>query len=614
MLRYFNQQQLNAFLNKIEELLFLCGKDGLLQYANESFLQKVKLPLDNLQNTALFDLFDAEDVALVKNSFNQCLLEDKPAAITVRFSRSRDYFFLWLFPVKDEHGTLTHIAGEARAQELTDEKRLQLHPGYLDFHILADNISQLAWMADAKGWIYWYNKRWFEYTGTTLQEMQGWGWTKVHHPDHVERVIKSVQHSWDTGIPWEDVFPLKSVTGEFRWFLSRAMPIKDQSGVILRWIGTNTDITEQLQAEQELVDASIRKDEFLAILGHELRNPVATLMAAVEENPLLLSREECVQMHGIMKRQVYLLKKLVDDLVDLSRLSRGKINLQKEPVNLNDVVQHCVENLLPEAKVKNQQLVSALAGAPLPMAGDIVRLQQAIGNIIHNAIKYSGDGSIIQVNTAEENDQLVFTCLDYGIGIPSEKMKFIFEPFTQLDDSAVHAETGMGIGLSLVKQLVELHNGSVQVESAGKNAGSKFTVRFPLKKELNIDAKEEEDKPLPRVQKKILLAEDNEDLAHLLTRQFEKAGHEVVAVVSNGQLVADTIEKHQPNIVFIDIGLPGKDGYAVAAELAGYPFRQHLKLIGMSGYNPSEEKLRLFDKFLLKPVQVNKLLLLLSEA
>lgn len=613
MLRYFNQQQLNAFLNKIEELLFLCGKDAVLQYANESFLQKVKLQRDSLQYTSLFHLFAAEDVELVINSFNQCLLGEQPATISVRFSQAGNYFFLWLFPVMDETGTLTHVAGEARIQEFTDEKRLQLTPGYFDFHILADNISQLAWMADAKGWIYWYNKRWFDYTGTTLEDMQGWGWKKVHHPDHVDRVVKSIQHAWDTGKPWEDVFPLKSVSGEFRWFLSRARPIKDQSGLIIRWIGTNTDITEQLQAEQELLDASIRKDEFLAILGHELRNPVATLMAAVDEDPGNFSKEESHQMHGIMKRQVYRLKKLVDDLVDLSRLSRGKIDLTREPVNLNEVVQQCIENLLPDAKAKQQQLILSLAPKSLQMAGDMLRLQQAIGNIIHNAIKYSGPGSSIQIHTREENNALVFTCTDYGIGIPTEKMKFIFEPFTQLNETGSKAETGLGIGLSLVKQLVELHNGSISVESEGKNAGSRFTLVFPVNKDV-MKGMEDVYKPATAVQKRILLAEDNEDLAHLLTRQFEKAGHEVVAVVANGQLVAESIEMHRPNAVFMDIGLPGKDGFSVAAELAQSSFRHELKLIGMSGYSPSQEQLQFFDNFLLKPVQVNKLLFLLSEA
>ena len=154
--------------------------------------------------------------------------------------------------------------------------------------MVADNIHQFAWTADAEGWIYWYNQRWYDYTGTTLEEMQGWGWKQVHHPDHVDRVVARIQHSWNTGEPWEDTFPLRGKDGQYRWFLSRALPIRDSDGKVLRWFGTNTDITEHRELEQriqvqaaQLATESRRKDEFLAMLGHELRNPLAPIRSAV---------------------------------------------------------------------------------------------------------------------------------------------------------------------------------------------------------------------------------------------------------------------------------------------------------------------------------------------
>ena len=214
------------------------------------------------------------------------------------------------------------------------------------FHTLADNISQLAWMADAQGWIYWYNQRWFDYTGTTLEEMQGWGWKQVHHPDHVERVVQRIQQSWDSGEAWEDTFPLRGKDGEYRWFLSRALPICDATGKIVRWFGTNTDVTDQ-RATEEALDmareaaetANRAKDRFLAVLSHELRTPLAPVLmtvAAMDMNPDLAPaiRNDV----AMIRRNVELEARLIDDLLDLSRVTAGKLRLNLEAVDVNSAV------------------------------------------------------------------------------------------------------------------------------------------------------------------------------------------------------------------------------------------------------------------------------------
>lgn len=596
-------------------MFMLTNPDAEIVYANDSFLKAIPANITDLQGRLFYQLFEPADEGTVRQSFLSAI-EGKnfSTPVLVRLRRQQDYLAVSLFPVPDESGQITHIAVEAHWKELSEANREELAENLFNFQILADHIAQLAWMADAKGWIYWYNKRWFQYTGTTLEEMQGWGWRKVHHPDHVDRVVSRIQHSWDTGEFWEDIFPLRSAGGEYRWFLSRAHPIRNTAGEIIRWFGTNTDITEHQLAEQALMDASLRKDEFLAILGHELRNPIAALLSAIDEMPDIHSEKERQHQQEIMQRQVARLKRLVDDLVDVSRLTRGKIMLQQEPVDFNEQLQVCLDTLRKRAGEKNQVMATDLCPAPLPLMADPVRLQQILINIIHNAIKYTPEGGKIRISSLRKGKELVFTCADTGQGIPPDKLNFVFDPFTQLNVTMDRTNTGLGIGLSLVKQLTELHQGVVEVTSEGTGRGSVFRIRLPLlDKPLPAPAKKKTAGEKNRKTYRILLAEDNEDLAFLLKKQFERKGHTVVAVIPNGADVLKAVATHQPESIVMDIGLPGKDGYEIGEELAGLPFRKDIRVIAMSGYSPDPNKEQLFDKFLLKPIQVNHLLSVLSE-
>ena len=229
------------------------------------------------------------------------------------------------------------------------------------FRTLADNIAQFAWMADSNGSRFWFNRRWYEYTGTTLEEMQGWGWTRVHHPDHVDRVVETTRHSWEAGEDWEETFPLRGKDGTHRWFLSRAVPIRDEEGRIVRWFGTNTDVTEQRAAQEALKEADRRKDEFLATLAHELRNPLAPirlgleLMRVAENTP---SRLE--EIRGMMERQTQQLIMLVDDLLDVSRITRGKLELRKSRISLAAAVQNAIEAAHPFIDAAGHELIVEL--------------------------------------------------------------------------------------------------------------------------------------------------------------------------------------------------------------------------------------------------------------
>ena len=290
-------------------------------------------------------------------------------------------------PVLGSHGELlgaviaqTDITDRVRSEKEREEllaaerrTRIELAEREAEFRAMADNIPQLAWMADATGSIYWYNQRWYDYTGTTLDQCRGSGWNLVQHPDYVEAVAARLKRAWDTGEPWEDTFPMRRKDGEYRWFLSRAMPIRDSDGKVVRWFGTNTDITQQREVEHALAEADRRKDEFLAMLAHELRNPLAPLSNALAI--LERSGDPAVQAaaNETMRRQLRLLVRLVDDLLEVSRITTGKLKLNVDRVELQRVLQQAIETAGPRIDAGRHRLVVEPARREIWLMGDRVR-------------------------------------------------------------------------------------------------------------------------------------------------------------------------------------------------------------------------------------------------
>jgi len=293
----------------------------------------------------------------------------------------------------------TEEEGIAYILDISESKKAQaaLKESEVQFRTLAENIPQLAWMANSDGWIFWYNNRWFEYTGTTLEEMQGWGWEKVHHPDFVKAVkAKYYNNIVKHQIAWEDLFPLRSKSGEYRWFLSRAVPIRDRNGQIVRWFGTNTDITIQREAEEALEVANRRKDEFLAMLAHELRNPLAPISTASELLGMASADENVVKKYSeIISRQVEHMTDLVDDLLDVSRVTRGLAAIEKAEVSLKGAVNSAIEQSKPLIESRGHRLSVRLTPNNAVVLGDRTRLIQVLTNLLNNAAKYTPMGGVL---------------------------------------------------------------------------------------------------------------------------------------------------------------------------------------------------------------------------
>lgn len=482
------------------------------------------------------------------------------------------------------------------------------------FRTLADNIAQLAWMAEESGWVFWYNRRWFDYTGTTLEQMQGWGWRAVHHPDHVHRVVAKFRRHVEAGEPWEDTFPLRSADGRYRWFLSRALPIRDESGTVVRWFGTNTDITEQREAERRVRESDRRKDEYIAMLGHELRNPLAAIRNATELLKFVDSDDEYIRrIHEVLERQSSHMAGLIDGLLEVSRIARGKIELRRAALDLRSVIEDVVQDHLGEAAVDGLQLNVSLPPEPVWIHGDRVRLTQVLDNLVANARKFtSSPGSItIELTTNESSARI---CVhDTGAGLRSAVLERVFDPFWQETQGVARSAGGLGLGLTLAKSLVELHDGRIQALSGGLGSGSTFEVRLPLGSAPSSTSDLESSEATPR---RVLIVEDNVDAAEMLGALLRTAGHEV-SMVERGSEALELLGQSTVDIVLCDIGLQDMSGHDLAVAIRSTPGLETLPMIAITGHGQDEDQKRSaragFDAHLTKPVAYRDLAALLDQ-
>jgi len=623
------------------------------------------------------------------------------------------------------------------ALDITDRKQAEqeLRENELRFRTLADNISQLAWMADEKGAIFWYNQRWFDFTGTTLEDMQGWGWQSVHHPDHVARVVEKISHCFTTGEIWEDTFPLRSKDGEYRWFLSRAIPIRDEQGRVLRWFGTNTDITKLRKAENALrqseeryrcladsipqlvwtansegllldvnqrwteftglsleqvqiagweavvhledvpilkqhwveaaqqglhyqaegrmrrVDGTYRwflhqaipqrneqgqivkwfgtatdidvqkqleldrdrclaqeqtaretaeranriKDEFLAVLSHELRSPLNPILGWAR---LLQSRKfdaaKTAEALATIERNAKLQTQLIDDLLDVAKILRGKLMMEMATVDLAFVIESALDTMRDAATNKSIQLHSALPQIGF-ISGDSARLQQVVWNLLSNAIKFTPNNGRVDIFLERVGNQAQITVRDTGKGINPNFLPHLFESFRQEDASTTRRYGGLGLGLAIVRSLVEAHGGTIAADSPGEGQGATFTVRLPL---IAIEPEVQSfEQPFVRDLNltgiRVLAVDDEPDARELLATVLMMYGAEVLMVTSAAEVLI-ALESFQPNVLVCDIGMPDIDGHSLIQQIRALPPERggQIPAIALTAYAREEDNQR----------------------
>jgi signal transduction histidine kinase len=383
----------------------------------------------------------------------------------------------------------------------------------------------------------------------------------------------------------------------------------------------HSEIAERARAQEALKEADRHKDEFLAMLAHELRNPLAPILHAVQLMRLRsLPDPQLRKARDVIERQLSQLTRLVDDLLDVSRITRGMINLAREPLELATLLARAVETVQPLIQERGHQLTVQGPAATLWVHGDPLRLTQALGNILGNAAKYTERGGRICLSVAPQAGDVEIRVSDNGIGIPGELLPRIFELFTQLDRSPARPQGGLGIGLALVRRLVEMHGGSVSAHSAGGGAGSEFVIRLPLHlapaesaPSATNGAAPCEPAALPR---RILVADDNADALETLATLLELGGHEVYSA-ANGTAALECAARHQPEVALLDIGMPLLDGYEVARRIRAEEWGRTMTLVALTGWGQESDRRRSreagFDSHLVKPLDLETLTALLDR-
>jgi PAS domain S-box-containing protein len=394
--------------------------------------------------------------------------------------------------------------------------------------------------------------------------------------------------------------------------LLSAGPVIDADGNSRGAVVTMTDITERRVAEDRLRESDRRKDEFLAILAHELRNPLAPIRSAVEilRHTDLRHNPTGSYATEIIGRQVGNLIRLVDDLLDINRINQGKVTLERVRIDMRDVVDQAVEICRPLLNSRRHQYYLSLPDEPVHVNGDAVRLSQVVVNVLTNAANYTQPGGRIDVALAAEGNNAVVRVTDNGIGISPEMLSRIFEPYQQASRSRERTTGGLGLGLTVCRRLIEMHGGTVEVHSEGLGRGSQFVVRLALAEPLEAQHAPPEPAAETTSSRRVFVIDDNRDAAETLARLMEMWGHDV-STYTSGPAALEAAAASLPEVVLLDLGMPGMDGFEVARRLRALPDGSRLRVIAMTGYGGDEDRRKSaesgIDEHLVKPVDFTAL-------
>ncbi len=820
------EARLRATFQQAAVGIAMAGLDGRFIELNEKFCAILGYSASELQQLSFVAITHPEDRASTQDHVSRLLAGDIADFVYEKRYVRKDGAVVWSLTtvtlLRDAENQPQRFIGVI--EDITQRKRAEeaLRHSEEELRALANSIPQLAWMAEADGNIFWYNRGWFEYTGTTLDQMQGWGWQSVHDPQMLPLVLERWQHSIAMGLAFEMEFPLRGADGVFRWFLTRVNPVRDAAGRVIRWFGTNTDVDqvkrmhEALQDEkrvlellnntgialasnlehpallQSITDAatqlsgaqfgaffyitpdengdalllytlsgapreafekfgkpratalfgptfkgegvircddvrkdprygkmsphhgmpaghlpvcsylavpvasrsgevigglffghsepgvfgerherlivgvagqaaiaidnarlyeaaqkaaeertrllesersaraeaermSAMKDEFLATLSHELRTPLNAMLGwsqilrrGVKEEADLARGLETIERNARVQTQ------LIEDLLDMSRITSGKLRLDIQPVDPFTFIEAAVETVRPAAEAKGVRIDKLLDPAAGPISGDPGRLQQVVWNLLSNAIKFTPKGGKVQILLERVNSNIGISVADTGSGIDPEFLPYVFERFRQADASTTRSHGGLGLGLSIVKHLVELHGGAVYVKSPGEGLGTTFTLHLPLAVVHRAPVPPERAHPGSQLSAvtdfrladltgvRVLVVDDEPDARSLVQHVLIEC-HATVFTASSAEEALRLVETERPQVLVSDIGMPGTDGYALLARVRGLGSAGGgtLPAIALTAFARSEDRTRAlragFLVHVAKPVEPSEL-------
>lgn len=521
--------------------------------------------------------------------------------------------------LKDGMGRIVNVIIEGR--DITERKVQQeaLRANEQRLRTMAEALPNLLWTDLPDGQCDWLSSQWGKYTGIPEQELLGLRWLEtVLHPDDRERTLACWQAACADQGAYDLEYRIRRHDGAYHWFKTRGVPLRDEHGKIVYWFGTCTDIEDVKRLEAALREADGRKDEFLATLAHELRNPLAPLRTGLQIMKLARGESDSMeQTRAMMERQLMQLVRLVDDLMDVSRITRGKIELRKERVEVARVIHHAIETSRPLIDANGHELLIDVPVQPIYVNADVTRLAQVISNLLNNAAKYTEHGGRITVSVKHDHGHAMLSVRDTGIGIPPHMLPHVFELFTQVDGSLDRSQGGLGIGLTLVKRLVEMHGGCVEAHSEGRGMGSEFVIRLPVVLAL-VDEESADDGRTAETsaRRRILVADDNRDAAISLALMLKIMGNEV-QTAHDGMEALQAAAAFRPDVILLDIGMPNVNGYEAASRIRQQPWGKKITLVAVTGWGQDDDRRRSheagFDFHVVKPVEPAQLEKLLGE-
>jgi PAS domain S-box-containing protein len=603
----------------------------------------------------------AEQVAILKETARTCGHSERRFRIRRMSDGAVRSMYASEMTVTDDAGEPLRVVGVNRdiTEQIRGEQELKeakvaaaLREGAERYSFLADTMAQIVWTARPDGCLDYYNKRWTDYTGLSLAESKDWGWGPVAHPDDLQTSIERWTRAFSTGENFENECRLKRASdGAFRWHLTRALPMRDDRGKILQWVGTATDIdeskrseaalqeandqlglrvlqrTSELRAAKEAAEAANRaKSEFLANMSHEIRTPMNGIIGMTD---LVLETEidsEQREYLGMVKTSSAVLLGLVNDILDFSKIEAGKLELEAIRFNLRDCVSAALTPLTVRAQKKGLELRTDIAReVEQNLIGDSMRLQQILLNLADNALKFTEHGSIVvQVATQARRDGercLRFSIKDTGIGIPLEKQQLIFEAFAQVDGSTTRTYGGSGLGLAIASQLVEKMHGKIGIVSTvGVGTTFHFTAWFRVAQtfpETAVFVPGNVRIAHTPVSLRILLAEDNVINRALVTGILTKRGHSLVQAANGHEAVASA-RAESLDLILMDVQMPGLDGFEATRIIrAQEPVGRHTPIVAMTAHAMVGDRERCLaagmDDYLSKPLDKAALLAMIER-
>ncbi len=520
-----------------------------------------------------------------------------------------------------------------------DRLRARLREAEERFRILALAMPQIVCVISPDGTPEYVNDAWIAFSGADLAASAREGWGRFVHPDDLGAARDCLRRALRSLTPQQLELRYRAADGTHRWFLSRLAPVVE-GGRVIRLVGAGIDIEERKRAEealrareadavrraaeiQEVLDAlrraehelraaDRRKTEFLAVLSHELRNPLAPIrnsLHVLERAPA--GSEPWTRGREIIRRQTDHLARLVDDLLDVTRVARGKIVLQRTRTDLRDVVRAAVDDVASVFERADVALrVHARTPGPVWIDADATRIAQVIGNLLHNSVKFTPPGGAVTVSVGATGGDAELSVRDTGVGMEPATVQAMFEPFAQADQPLARTAGGLGLGLALVKALVELHGGTVEAQSEGFGRGAEFLVRLPLAAGgAREDARRADEAGAPP--RLVVVIEDNLDAGDSLVDLLQLHGHRV-RVARDGRSGLDLVRALRPDVVLCDLGLPDVDGYEVARQLRRDAELWRTRLVAVSGYAQPDDRQRArdagFDAHVAKPPVLGELL------